>query len=249
MAIIGAGGSEQTMYQESQARTARLVQEVDLRSSRPRKSATPSVSSSSPTPERSSSGASEDSRTKPLPSPSASNVSAPLAPEPEIPANIPQSPSLTRDPVQRYLQDWLQARKNIKPEATAAEDEVTRLLETTMLSTSTTPFKASASPQRQDTMRNLALLYYRRNQELIEQNFNVGGIIQRQRFDGLEVTLEIQLDGTGDLQSVLIAHSSGDAHFDQQAVHAVRRVKKFILPEDSQVVDAYFRTIMINYKI
>ncbi len=67
--------------------------------------------------------------------------------------------------------------------------------------------------------------------------------------NGMEVTLRIQLVPTGEVISVDIVTSSGDAAYDRSTVRAVKKAEKFpeIKEMESRIFEQYYRTFSINF--
>jgi colicin import membrane protein len=59
--------------------------------------------------------------------------------------------------------------------------------------------------------------------------------------------LRLALVPTGELVSVTLVRSSGNAAFDRSAELAVRRAAPFQVPEDPAVFDAYFRSVTVTF--
>lgn len=65
--------------------------------------------------------------------------------------------------------------------------------------------------------------------------------------NGMSCDLRLTLVPTGELVSVTLVRSSGNAAFDRSADLAVRRAAPFRVPEDPAVFDAYFRTVTVTF--
>lgn len=101
----------------------------------------------------------------------------------------------------------------------------------------------------QQKMRNEALVYYQRNKELVERNFNLGTTAQQKQFQGLVTRIKIFLDDGGRLVNVEILTSSGNEAFDIEAERAVKRVRSFIIPSDKRLQKNYFREIVMEFTL
>ena len=64
---------------------------------------------------------------------------------------------------------------------------------------------------------------------------------------GMRATLDIRLIPGGEVVSVSLVKSSGNAAFDQSAVTAVQRAKTLPTPSDPRVFDRHFRTITLVF--
>ena len=64
---------------------------------------------------------------------------------------------------------------------------------------------------------------------------------------GMRATLDIRLIPGGEVVSVTLVKSSGNAAFDQSAVTAVQRAKTLPTPSDPRVFDRHFRTITLVF--
>jgi colicin import membrane protein len=62
------------------------------------------------------------------------------------------------------------------------------------------------------------------------------------------VVLRIQLLPSGELSSVKVIESSGNAALDQSALAAVRAVNKFEVPKEQRFFDEYFRSFQMSFK-
>ena len=111
------------------------------------------------------------------------------------------------------------------------------------------PVKTEDSTKVSSEKRSEALAYYRRNQDLVERNFNTGTAAQRQIFEGLVTRLKIFLNEEGSLLYVEIISSSGNGVFDTEAERAVRRIEQFIIPDDKVLRERYFREITMEFKL
>ena len=65
--------------------------------------------------------------------------------------------------------------------------------------------------------------------------------------NGMSCDLRLALVPTGELVSVTLVRSSGNAAFDRSVDLAVRRAAPFRVPEDPAVFDAYFRTVTVTF--
>ena len=59
--------------------------------------------------------------------------------------------------------------------------------------------------------------------------------------NGMQVRLLVELIPTGDVSSVTIVESSGNVAFDRSAEQAVRRARRFEVPEDNSIFERHFR--------
>ncbi|AJQ94619.1 cell envelope integrity protein TolA [Gynuella sunshinyii] len=66
--------------------------------------------------------------------------------------------------------------------------------------------------------------------------------------NGMIVAMELHLLPNGELQDVFILQSSGDAATDRSAEVAVRKVRKFQVPDDPKIFEKYFRVIQFGFK-
>lgn len=66
--------------------------------------------------------------------------------------------------------------------------------------------------------------------------------------NGMEVELMIELVPTGDVVGVTIVRSSDSAAFDRSAENAVRRARRFEVPEDRQLFERNFRKFRILFR-
>jgi len=66
--------------------------------------------------------------------------------------------------------------------------------------------------------------------------------------NGMQVMLKLQLLPGGELNSVSISRSSGNAAFDRSAVNAVKRAGSFTVPPDVEIFDKHFRAFTVTFK-
>ncbi|WP_428239884.1 cell envelope integrity protein TolA [Gynuella sp.] len=66
--------------------------------------------------------------------------------------------------------------------------------------------------------------------------------------NGMVVAIELHLLPNGELQDVFILQSSGDPATDRSAEVAVRKVRKFQVPDDPKIFEKYFRVIQFGFK-
>ena len=209
---------------------------------------------------------------EPKPSPKPLPSAQPSPPEPEIEPVVSQQPEAQAEPLealeqvrrellpQQELQQVQQRVQQIlqQPNIPVADDEAQELALDTRIdylmeqaSTSQQSLRAPAydDSAAADNSRELALTYLARNKKLVERNFNVGGIAQKQLFIGLNVLIKIKLDSDGKLLAANIIQSSGNDLFDQKALNAVHRVGKFIVPSDPEINSRYFQEIVMDYSL
>ncbi|MDA1073963.1 MAG: cell envelope integrity protein TolA [Proteobacteria bacterium] len=66
--------------------------------------------------------------------------------------------------------------------------------------------------------------------------------------NGMQAKVEVELIPTGDVVSVTIVQSSGNAAFDRSAESAVRKARRFVVPEDSSVFERHFRRFSLLFR-
>lgn len=66
--------------------------------------------------------------------------------------------------------------------------------------------------------------------------------------NGMQAKLLVELIPTGNVVSVTVLESSGNAAFDRSAEVAVRKVRKFTVPQDSAVFEKNFRKFYLLFK-
>lgn len=59
--------------------------------------------------------------------------------------------------------------------------------------------------------------------------------------NGMQTLLLVELIPTGDVISVTLVESSGNAAFDQSAEQAIRQVRRFDVPTENSIFEKYFR--------
>ena len=66
--------------------------------------------------------------------------------------------------------------------------------------------------------------------------------------NGMQALLQVELVPTGEVISVSILESSGDAVFDRSAEAAVRDVQKFDVPQENRLFEAHFRRFRLLFR-
>ncbi len=66
--------------------------------------------------------------------------------------------------------------------------------------------------------------------------------------NGMEARLQVELVPTGDVVAVMLIESSGSAVFDQSAEAAVRKARRFEVPQESAIFEQYFRRFTLLFK-
>ena len=155
--------------------------------------------------------------------------------------------------VQQRVQQILQQARPPTPPDLQPDDLLSAQIDT-LLDQSSAQQRTLRAPSTEDALtadnsRDLALAYLARNKKLVERNFNVGGVAQKQLFAGLNVLIKIKLDSEGKLLGASIIQSSGNDLFDKKALNAVRRVGKFIVPSDPDLNARYFQEIVMDYSL
>ncbi|MGI9326870.1 MAG: cell envelope integrity protein TolA [Pseudomonadales bacterium] len=65
---------------------------------------------------------------------------------------------------------------------------------------------------------------------------------------GMEARLLVELVPTGDIVSVTVVQSSGNAAFDRSAEGAVNKARRFEVPKESALFERYFRKFTLLFK-
>lgn len=66
--------------------------------------------------------------------------------------------------------------------------------------------------------------------------------------NGMQVRFLVELIPTGELLSVTLVDGSGSAAFDRSAEQAIRRARRFVVPEDNSVFEANFRRFYFLFR-
>ncbi len=66
--------------------------------------------------------------------------------------------------------------------------------------------------------------------------------------NGMQATLVMELIPNGEVVSVTITESSGNAAFDRSAEQAVRRVGRFAVPEENHIFERHFRKVYLLFQ-
>jgi len=64
----------------------------------------------------------------------------------------------------------------------------------------------------------------------------------------MEAKLLVELVPTGDVVGVTVVESSGNAAFDRSAEAAVRKARRFEVPDDPEVFEEYFRRFTLLFR-
>ena len=189
----------------------------------------------------------------------------PIQPQPPPPApppkeenkpekeGIPEAPEVvnekTLDKLIEELRDLELKEEKREEEQKKEENEEKQKRETEAPAQEAVVTDKEKKADTQQQLRSQALAYYQRNKLLVERNFNPGTAAQRNQYQGLVARLKIFLDEQGQLMDVEIIASSGNRVFDVEAERAVRRVNKFIIPEDSRLQELYFRQVIMEFTL
>lgn len=65
---------------------------------------------------------------------------------------------------------------------------------------------------------------------------------------GMEVTLQVELFPNGELNTVNVVESSGNDAFDRSAEKAVKDVKRYTVPENTELFERNFRIFKLRFK-
>ena len=65
---------------------------------------------------------------------------------------------------------------------------------------------------------------------------------------GMQARLQVELIPTGEVVAVTIMESSGNAAFDRSAEQAVRRAKRFEVPQENAIFESHFRRFYILFQ-
>ncbi len=65
---------------------------------------------------------------------------------------------------------------------------------------------------------------------------------------GMEAELRVELVPTGEVVNVTVVRSSGNGAFDRSAESAVRKSRRFEVPEESAIFERYFRRFTLLFK-
>lgn len=66
--------------------------------------------------------------------------------------------------------------------------------------------------------------------------------------NGMQARLVVELIPTGEVATVTVVESSGNSAFDRSAEAAVRRARRFAVPEDLQLFEARFRRFTLLFR-
>lgn len=159
----------------------------------------------------------------------AAPVSAPPKPSPPPPPP-PKRPKPAAKPAPKP-----QAPPQPKPDPEAAEREA-RLRELAERST-LAALDAEAAAIERSAQEQAAMTYMHAIHQAIRREWNRPPSAR----NGMEARLRIMLAPTGELLAVTVIDSSGNAAFDRSAEQAVRKVRKFPVPQDRTLFEAQFR--------
>jgi colicin import membrane protein len=82
---------------------------------------------------------------------------------------------------------------------------------------------------------------------LIQASIRSQWINQFDPLADLQVTLQIELDSKGNVESVEVSHSSGNSAFDRQAIAAVKKASPLPIPEDPSIAKD-FRDLTLPFR-
>jgi colicin import membrane protein len=66
--------------------------------------------------------------------------------------------------------------------------------------------------------------------------------------NGMEARLQVELVPTGDVVAVMLIESSGSSAFDRSAEQAVKKARRFEVPEEGAIFEQYFRRFTLLFK-
>jgi colicin import membrane protein len=66
--------------------------------------------------------------------------------------------------------------------------------------------------------------------------------------NGMEARLQVELVPTGEVVAVMLIESSGNTAFDHSAEAAVRKARRFEVPQDNSLFEKYFRRFTLLFK-
>ena len=66
--------------------------------------------------------------------------------------------------------------------------------------------------------------------------------------NGMQARFVVELIPTGEVLSVALVNSSGNGSFDRSAEQAIRRARRFDVPEDNQLFEANFRRFYFLFR-
>ena len=177
---------------------------------------------------------------------------APPKPQPK-PAPVQQQPAPKPAADTRNLEaeakkkaEELAAQREAEEAARKAQEQADRLQRLSELAN--TSFDQAVAQESADLQAG--------NEEMLAQSFRLG-IYQQilsnwsrppSARNGMQATLVMELIPTGDVVSVTITESSGNAAFDRSAEQAVRRAGKFEVPTDMAVFERHFRRVYLLFQ-
>lgn len=140
----------------------------------------------------------------------------------------------------------LAAKRKAEEEARKAQAEAERLKRLSELAN--TSFDEAIAQESADLAAG--------NEDMVAQSFRQG-IYQQilsnwsrppSARNGMKATLVMELIPTGDVVSVTITESSGNAAFDRSAEQAVRRSGRFQVPTDMAIFERHFRRVYLLFQ-
>ena len=184
---------------------------------------------------------------KPKPKPKAQPKPAPqAAPKPAAQPKkaAPAPPKDTVD--EKKLAQEKAAREKAAREAEQARQEQERLDRLAQLAASSLQqaIDEESAEIQADTEEAVVQGYHTAIYELVRSNWSRPPSARI----GMEARLRVELIPTGEVVAVTVVDSSGNGAFDRSAENAVRRAKRFEVPQDNALFERHFRNFYLLFK-
>ena len=133
---------------------------------------------------------------------------------------------------QRQALEELQRRERLAALGELADDSLQRSLD------------AEAQQMREGQNKQQVQTYQAGIYDLVRKNWSRPPSAR----NGMQARFVVELIPTGEVLSVALVNSSGNGSFDRSAEQAIRRARRFDVPEDNQLFEANFRRFYFLFR-
>lgn len=168
--------------------------------------------------------------------PAAASVPTPPTPKTSTPSNAKPTPAPIAQSKDGTLQ---QKQKNTQPKPSAQQVQALQKLKSLGLSSIQQAVDSHQKEAASAAQAAEALTMEEKYMGLIQQTIKSNWINQFNPSAQLTAILKIKLDANGNVLAVSVAHSSGNASFDRQAVLAVQKSSPLPLPPNPALVKKF----------
>ncbi len=168
--------------------------------------------------------------------PAAASIPTPPTPKTSTPSNAKPTPAPIAQSKDGTLQ---QKQKNTQPKQSAQQVQALQKLKSLGLSSIQQAVNSNQKEAASAAQAAEALTMEEKYMGLIQQTIKSNWINQFNPSAQLTAILKIKLDANGNVLAVSVAHSSGNASFDRQAVLAVQKSSPLPLPPNPELVKKF----------